>query len=196
MEKIFYILILKMFISLTFAIAQDMNNVIYIKQVGNVNLLKAEQIGYKNKAGFYQHGSDNTVGNIQYGHENHAYIQQLGNGNLFKIEQFGNENHMGADGNSFIQLGDGNKFAGVTKSNSLTFDENGYAIQNDAAELDIDSYQIGDNNVIGLRQGTSDIGQIKQFGDGNNALLWQDGGGQNAVLLQTGNKNAANVIQK
>jgi hypothetical protein len=154
------------------------------------------QIGDENKAYIYQRGLTNNVATQnQIGNYNEAFLVQNGRDNFFQLEQIGDGNIVGEEGNAFTQNGDGNKFAGVTNVAGLAFDEDGFAIQSDGATLDLDSYQTGNNNIIGLNQGEGDVGLIQQLGDNNEALLWQGGGANDASIIQTGNGNTAHVMQ-
>ena len=157
--------------------------------------------GYYNEARMNQDGASNN-----------ATVMQLGENNIFELNQFGNENYVGQkgqvqDGNQwFLQQGDGNRFRGVSENNGeLSYDWTIFAEQNNGATLDNDtegidgyygSFQNGDDNRIGLRQGMDDWALIQQLGNSNTALLYQFGVDRNeATILQNGNSNQASVFQ-
>lgn len=92
-------------------------------------------------------------------------------------------------------MGNHNKFAGVTNSCGLTFDQYEYAMQFNGATLHEDSHQTGDYNQIGLYQDGLSIGTIRQHGNDNTALLWQVGDKNTAIIDQYGDMNHASVTQ-
>jgi hypothetical protein len=141
---------------------------------------------------------------------------QLGDGNSFKLNQTGDDNWVGWNPDAVIstspfktdlllsrnayfkQDGNNNRFAGVVlnASNNPSFRAGLDAEQFNGATLSHESYQKGDYNDIGLRQGQDDLGLIQQDGIGNEALLWQGGADQNrATMMQFGNNNSASVVQ-
>jgi hypothetical protein len=149
------------------------------------------------------YASVKQIGNLNYGK-----VMQLGDNNLFKLNQTGDDNRVGYNENSsglkdsrnayFAQDGNNNRFAGVAKNanNDIFFNSGLDAEQFNGATLSHESYQKGDYNDIGLRQGQDDIALIKQDGNGNEALLWQEGADQNdATMLQFGNNNSSVVVQ-
>jgi len=142
-----------------------------------------------------QNGNDNFVRNFQYGNNNILKLVQNGDGNTV-----GGRSTSGASYRNeyFQQFGNHNKLAGVFKNanNDLSFWQSQNAEQYNGATLDADSYQKGDYNDIGLRQGQDDLGLIQQDGIGNEALLWQQGANQNvATMMQFGNNNTSQVVQ-
>src|SRR6056297_1644829 len=148
----------------------------------------------------------------QLGDLNNATVMQLGNNNFFNLVQNGTGNTVGEEGRVstgsvwFKQRGDRNEFVGVNQgSNSLSLALFSAAEQNNGATLDFDSegitgyygsFQIGNDNRIGLRQGNNDVGQIQQLGNSNTSLLYQVGAeSHSATILQDGNSNTASVSQ-
>ena len=148
----------------------------------------------------------------QVGDQNSATVMQLGNNNLFNLVQTGTGNTVGEEGavqsgsNWFKQRGDRNEFVGVNQgSNGLSLALFSAAEQNNGATLDFDSegitgyygsFQRGNDNSIGLRQGNNDVGQIQQLGNSNTSLLYQVGAeSHSATILQDGNSNTASVSQ-
>ncbi|WP_159520880.1 curlin repeat-containing protein [Sunxiuqinia indica] len=150
---------------------------------------------------------ENFASATQYGDGNHAKNIQLGSYNTFKLTQNGDNNSVGWNGATslqesrnayFTQDGNHNKFVGVWKSTGedLSLWESKDAQQNHGSIVDVASYQRGDYNTIGLRQGKDDIALIQQNGISNEALLWQQGADQNnATMMQFGNNNSAAVVQ-
>jgi hypothetical protein len=149
---------------------------------------------------------NNFVSINQTGNENKAKMMQLGDNNLFKLTQNGDGNEVGYFAGSlepsrnayFTQDGNNNKFAGVyiNANNDLSFWESQDAEQNNGATLDYQSYQKGDYNTIGLRQGMDDWALIQQDGIGNVGLLYQYGADQNqATMIQDGNYNTSQIVQ-
>lgn len=148
---------------------------------------------------------------VQNGDQNNATAMQFGDSNFFDLVQNGSGNVLGEEGKVsqgakwFIQDGDRNQFAGVVNSGGLSFSNALSAEQNDGSTLDFDteglagyygSFQFGDDNKVGLRQGQDDWGLIQQLGNDNTALLHQSGSGGNAsTILQHGNNNSSSVIQ-
>jgi hypothetical protein len=148
----------------------------------------------------------------QVGDQNSATVMQLGGYNLFNLVQTGTGNTVGEEGalqsgyNWFKQRGDRNEFVGVNQgSNGLSLALFSAAEQNNGATLDFDSegitgyygsFQRGNDNSIGLRQGNNDVGQIQQLGNSNTSLLYQVGAeSHSATILQDGNSNTASVSQ-
>ena len=149
---------------------------------------------------------NNFVSIDQLGNNNKAKMMQLGDNNSFKLNQTGEGNAVGYfDGSLqparnayFAQDGNNNRFAGVVlnASNTPSFRAGLDAEQFNGATLSYESYQNGNYNDIGLRQGKDDIALIQQDGFSNAALLWQQGVDQNdATMLQFGNNNSASVVQ-
>ena len=180
----------------------------FIYQTGNDNEAEIKQTHDRNWAEVRQHNDDNKVfidqvwgsDNIaqikQMGSQEHTYFRQQGNDNIFRLRQQEGHNKVGLDAdNPFIQLGDHNKFAGVTNGDGLAFDQDGYAMQFNGAVLDPSSHQTGDYNQIGLYQDGLSTGTIKQDGHNNTALLWQVGEGNTATIIQNNNWNSASVTQ-
>lgn len=153
-----------------------------------------EQYGDNNQSEIEQNGFGNQVFIEQFNNENTFSISQYGENNLMKLKQLGNRSILGK--NTFIQLGNSNKFAGTNKTDKLIFNETEYALQEDGATLDMCSFQNGNDNYIGLNQGVDDVGMIQQFGNGNETLLWQDGGGNHAQIMQYGNGNSVRLMQE
>ncbi len=187
------------------------NNKINILQNGNDNLVSITQgwiytdLNYDFTAPVLNTKNNNVLID-QIGNSNKAKMMQLGDNNLFKLTQTGNDNSLGYFAGSlqpsrnayFTQDGDKNIVAGVHKnpSDKLSFWENHDAEQFNGATLSYESYQAGDLNVIGLRQGKDDFAIIQQDGIGNEALLWQQGSNQNvATMMQFGNNNSASIVQ-
>ena len=189
------------------------NNEANILQDGNNNTASiAQGFIYNDYAYDFTYPVYNTQNNYasidQLGNSNTAKLFQLGNGNLFKLTQNGDGNSVGYDPSAsglllvrnayFAQDGNHNKFAGVWKSanNDLVFWEDHVAEQFNGATLDAESYQKGDYNKIGLRQGQDDWALIQQDGIGNEGLLYQYGVDQNqATMLQFGNYNSSQIVQ-
>lgn len=153
-----------------------------------------------------------SEGNIvQNGDQNNATVMQFGDSNFFDLVQNSSGNVVGEEGSVsqgakwFIQDGDRNQFAGVINSGGLSFTNALSAEQNNGSTLDYEtegisgyygSFQFGDDNKIGLRQGQDDWGLIQQLGNDNTALLSQSGsGGNSSTILQHGNNNSSSVIQ-
>ncbi len=192
---------------------------------GNNNTAKIDQNGNNNTASFVQgwiytdlaydfynipvfNTNNNIATAIQNGNGNFAKNIQLGSNNIFKLTQNNNNNSVGyksdatnlldSRNNYFVQDGSNNTFAGVWKSSSDALYESAGADaeQNNGATLDVGSFQRGNSNYIGLRQGMDDWALIQQDGISNSALLWQQGAPVNeATIMQTGNSNVASVFQ-
>ena len=160
---------------------------------------------------------DNNASVTQTGDDNIGKLMQIGDNNSFKLSQTGSGNSVGFDDDDgtqlpdrneyFYQDGDNNQFAGLNKSgDNISFRANWDAEQHNGALLDAGSegitgyygsFQQGDDNVIGLRQGASDEALIQQLGNNNTSTLWQQGSGTNeATMLQNGNNNTASLIQE
>ncbi len=181
-----------------------------IKQIGDYNetkvvqilngemfsqhFVEVEQYGYGNQSEVIQNGFENEAFIEQSNNDNTANIWQYGQNNLLKIKQAGNQNIFGKT--TFAQIGNNNKLAGIYKEDEFSFNETGFALQEDGAIIDIMSFQVGTNNVIGLIQGSKDVSLIQQFGNGNETLLWQGGGGNCAQIQQFGNKNSIRLRQE
>lgn len=186
-------------------------NTSYIDQTGNNNMARLSQgYNYNGIIGVPKvYPVHNNVNNaIQNGDDNSVRNFQFGDGNIFKLEQNNDKNTVGGrswnnppGGNYraeyFQQYGDDNRFAGVVKNhaNKIRFNQNFNAVQDGDATLDAASIQDGNLNDIGLMQGQDDWALIQQFGDSNDALLWQDGADHSATIIQTGNGNAASTVQ-
>ena len=189
------------------------NNEANISQDGNTNTASVAQ-GFIYTDGAYDftypvyNTKDNFVSIDQLGDDNVGKVFQLGDGNSFKLNQTGVGNIVGYNPSAstltekrnayFAQDGNNNRFAGLVlnTSNTPSFRAGLDAEQYNGATLSHESYQKGDYNDIGLRQGQDDLGLIQQDGIGNEALLWQQGADQNtATMLQFGNNNTAGVVQ-
>lgn len=93
----------------------------------------------------------------------------------------------------------------VQGSKGLSYNVYSAAEQNNGATLDYDSegiagyfgsFQRGDDNRIGIRQGNNDTGLIQQLGNNNTSLLFQGGApSHSATMLQDGNNNMADISQ-
>lgn len=188
------------------------DNIVNLDQVGDNNVARLSN-GYNystvNGVPGINPANSNTIELEQIGSNNWVRNFQLGDNNLLRLKQNGNGNTVGGrtprsstlpDGRNaraeyFQQYGDNNKLAGVLKSgDNLSFDEAGFAEQNDGSTLDAASYQFGNDNIIGLRQGEGDMGLIQQDGNDNSALLWQDYS-NDATIIQSGNMNSAEISQ-
>ena len=187
------------------------NNTTNILQNGTSNLVSVTQgwiytdLNYDFTAPVLN-TKNNFVSIDQIGNNNKAKMMQLGDNNSFKLNQSGDGNEVGYFAGNlepsrnayFTQDGDNNKVAGVYKNtnNDLAFWESQDAEQFNGATLSYESYQAGNLNKIGLRQGMDDMATIQQDGIGNEALLYQYGADRNvANMMQFGNNNTSQVVQ-
>jgi hypothetical protein len=166
----FYILIFISFIALNFAVAQDAKNIVYVEQVGNVNILEAEQIAYGN---LEQLGVDNI---------NQAIIQQAGNENYVSIKQ---------SGESKVKV---SQLSRAGKNNLNVLQEGMmYAKINQNVELDgqVSVTQVnGRNNYVNIEiSGTSTKLDILQVGSNNYADQYFIVDRVDASISQHGNNN-------
>jgi hypothetical protein len=183
-------------VSVFVSYGQKIQNIIYIEQVGPFQELRLKQAGLNNESFFIQEGNNNILIHFQEGNNNQTFVLQYGSGNLFKLKQIGEHNLIGSKDYYFEQRGNGNKFAGVDYNQSFEFAEGNFAEQFQGAKLAPESFQNGDENIIGLQQGIGDMSLIQQTGNENGILLWQNGGGNYAVILQNGDRNHVRTIQK
>ena len=116
MKTTIYILTLVLFETLSFAKAQNRNNIVNVAQIGYSNNLQAEQNGgknelylrqlgtsYSNKAIIQQEGSENYINVDQNGDENNFNVLQVGNNN--RVETFKQTNVNGKK-DDISQIGD------------------------------------------------------------------------------------------
>lgn len=189
------------------------NNTGNIHQNGNFNAATISQgFIYDEFAYDFTNPVFNTQNNFasinQIGSSNTSKLFQLGNGNSFKLNQTNDGNSVGFNPSAvslldkrnafFAQDGSNNRFAGVVlNANNIPVFKPGLAAeQYNGATLSHESYQKGDYNDIGLRQGQDDFALIQQDGLGNGALLWQQGADQNvATMVQKGDYNTSSVVQ-
>ncbi len=187
------------------------NNKVYVTQDGMDNLVSVTQgwiytdLNYDFTAPKYN-TKNNYTAIKQTGSENKAKMMQIGDNNLFKLTQSGDGNEVGYFAGSlqparnayFTQDGNHNKFVGVyiNANNDLSLWEGHDAEQFNGATLDIGSFQKGDYNNIGLRQGRDDWALIQQDGNSNTGLLYQYGTDRNlATMIQNGSTNTSQIVQ-